>query len=48
MSDDRILFMPGDHVAVGVTPHGNPMLAYLPSPDLGLAPGLRIGLEFWV
>ena len=48
MSDDKILYLPGDHVAVGLSPRGYPSLAYEPDATFGMAPGVRIGLEFSV
>lgn len=48
MPAENILFVPGEHVTIGISERGFPMLAFEPHPDYGAAPGLWLGLEFSV
>jgi hypothetical protein len=49
MNLEKVLYIPGDQVTLGISPKGYPCFIFAPHPDLGMAPGIQgIGAEFSV
>jgi hypothetical protein len=49
MKLEKVLFIPGDQVTVGISSKGYPCFVFVPHPDLAMGPGIEgIGAEFSV